>query len=88
MDEHTSYEQAFHNGYEKGKKDANKWIPVTERLPEDDGEVVLVCGIRKGIYTAEFRRHANYTWFHKLNSKCHHCEPTHWMPLPEPPKGE
>ena len=61
------------------------WIPVTERLPEE-GEIVLVCGSRKGIYTAEFRRSGEYHWFHKLNSKYHHCDPTHWMPLPEPPK--
>lgn len=64
-----------------------RWVSVEERLPEDEG-AVLVCGSRKGIYTAEFRRNGNYHWFHKLNSKCHHCDPTHWMPLPEPPKGE
>lgn len=60
------------------------WIPVSERLPEEEG-VVLVCGSRGGIYTAEFRRRGDYFWFHKLNSKCHHCEPTHWMPLPKRP---
>ena len=37
MDEHTSHEQAYKNGYEKGKQDAMKWIPVTERLPEKSG---------------------------------------------------
>lgn len=63
-----------------------KWIPVTERLP-GMGEVVLVYGKRGGIYTAEHNR--NGCWpgsFWKLNSKSHHCDPTHWMPLPEPPK--
>lgn len=81
--------------YEKGYDDAiaeleakSKWIPVTERLPEMDGTIVLVCGSRKGIYTAEFRRKYGRHWFHKMNSKNHHCEPTHWMPLPEAPKGE
>lgn len=58
-----------------------KWIPVTERLPED-GEVVLVYGTRGGIYTA----YANRGGWHKMNSKSHYCNPTHWMPLPEPPK--
>ena len=64
----------------------NLWIPVSERLP-GPGEVVLVYGKRGGIYTAEHNR--NGCWpgsFWKLNSKSHHCEPTHWMPLPEPPK--
>ena len=62
-----------------------KWIPVTERLPER-GQIVLVCGNRKGIYTAEFRIDGKYPYFHKLNSKTHWCKPTHWMPLPEAPK--
>lgn len=61
------------------------WIPVTERLPED-GETVLVYGSKGGIYTAWCnRRYENVGW-HKLNSKSHYCNPTHWMPLPEPPK--
>lgn len=62
----------------------SRWIPVTERLPER-GQIVLVCGSRKGIYTAEFRMDGKYPYFHKLNSKTHWCVPTHWMPLPEPP---
>lgn len=63
----------------------NGWIPVTERLPED-GETVLVYGSKGGIYTAWCnRRYTNVGW-HKLNSKSHYCNPTHWMPLPEPPK--
>lgn len=61
-----------------------KWIPVTERLPEA-GDTVLVYGSRGGVYTAYMCR--PHYW-HKLNSKSHYCKPTHWMPLPEPPKGE
>lgn len=68
-----------------------KWIPVTEQLPEECGRF-LVYGSRGGTYTAEFRKFSDfgseYPHWHKLNSKNHHCEPTHWMPLPEPPKGE
>ena len=67
---------------------AIEWIPVTERLPEEVGRF-LVYGNRGGIYTAEFRKFGDfggeYPHWHKLNSKSHYCEPTHWMPLPEPP---
>lgn len=63
-----------------------RWIPVTERLPEN-GKVVLVYGKRGGIYTAWCNRLYKNPGWHKLNSKSHYCEPTHWMPLPEPPKG-
>lgn len=73
--------------YDKGFRDGTpKWIPVEEDQPVD-GAVVLVYGKRGGIYTAEFMRNGGHYWFHKLNSKNHHCEPTHWMPLPEPPEG-
>ena len=60
----------------------NVWIPVSERLPERE-KVVLVCGSRGGIYTAFYK---GSRYWHKLNSRSHFCEPTHWMPLPEPPK--
>ena len=63
-----------------------RWIPVEERLP-GTGEIVLVYGKRGGIYTAEHNRSARWPGsFWKLNSKSHYCEPTHWMPLPEPPE--
>lgn len=61
----------------------NRWIPVTERLPEEE-EVVLVWG-GASVYTA--KRHNKYgelMWW-KMNSRWHYCNPTHWMPLPEQP---
>ena len=64
-----------------------KWIPVTERLPEA-GKTVLVYGNRGGTYTAYLEHGGEYPLWHKLNSKSHYCNPTHWMPLPEPPKEE
>jgi hypothetical protein len=62
-----------------------EWISVKERMPKED-EVVLVFGGRS-IYTAYYgeNRYGGIGW-HKLNSKYHNCNPTHWMPLPEPPK--
>ena len=62
----------------------SKWISVKERLPEE-GEVVLVFGGRS-IYTAIYGWRCGWYGWHKLNSKYHNCNPTHWMPLPEPPK--
>ena len=64
-----------------------KWVSVKDRLPED-GEIVLVCGSRGGVYTAVLNKPGQYKGWHKLNSKSHYCDPTHWMPLPQPPKGE
>ena len=72
------------------KIEPSVWIPVTERLPKY-GETVLVYGSQGGIYTARYER-ARTEWgrdsWWKLNSKSHICNPTHWMPLPQPPKEE
>lgn len=69
----------------------HQWINVNDRLPEREC-VALVCGKRGGIYTAEYRMFDIFgkkdPHWHKLNSKSHWCEPTHWMPLPKPPKEE
>lgn len=67
-----------------------KWIPVTERLPKY-GTPVLAYGSRGGIFVAKYERaraewDRDYWW--KLNSSIHVCNPTHWMPLPKPPKEE
>ena len=62
-----------------------RWIPVTERLPEQ-GMVVLACGKRhatSGQFQGAFSNDPHY-WLWRGSSKY----VTHWMPLPEPPKGE
>lgn len=50
------------------------------------GERVLVFG-GFTMYVAYYdkNRYGGESW-HKLNSKSHYCNPTHWMALPEPPK--
>lgn len=73
MDEHDITEQAYKNGYEQGKQDAVKWIPVTERLPE---KCKTVLGYDLFNDVDEY----GYTYPVKTV--------THWMPLPHPPKGE
>lgn len=62
-----------------------KWIPVSERLPEY-GKVVLACGKRhatSGQFQGAYPSDPHY-WFWRGCSKY----VTHWMPLPEAPKGE
>ena len=55
------------------------WISVKERLPED-GKRVLTYSERFGV---EIGAHRSYWATIPLIVS---FEPTHWMPLPEPPK--
>jgi len=64
---------------------APQWISVKDRLPEEDQEVL--------IYDWPFRftclfwksRESAFQW--EL-SNGRNCNPTHWMPLPNPPKDD
>ena len=66
-----------------------KWIPVTERLP--DYFSVFISAVRMPYREGLFVDSADFDPFAKtwLPSMCwgKGYEVTHWMPLPEPPKG-
>lgn len=70
------------------------WISVKEKLPENNQRVLAYCGKTKkyfvgNVMTRQFSD--GVRWRHEgakgamytVTSKV-----THWMPLPEPPKGE
>ena len=61
------------------ERDTHRWIPVTERLPEDRRTVLATVG---GVVCAAF--YGNYTWAEVETYSIFY--PTHWMPIPEPPK--
>ena len=111
MDQHTSHELAYKKGYseghEKGYKEGflrgleagkPKWIPVTERLPEDDlpkdskVKNIKVLGFYKtsmGVPVVRTQTRQKWRWHHRDEWIWGKTDPiTHWMPPPEPPKGE
>ena len=57
-----------------------EWISVEERLPEQDGKYLAYT--RKGFTVLSY--------YYALEGAFgfEHWDVTHWMPLPEPPKGE
>lgn len=62
-----------------------KWIPVTERLPESGKESVLIA-LRWGEVDIGWCEDGR--WRSEFVNEYEDGEVTHWMPLPEPPKGE
>ena len=77
-----------------------KWIPVTERLPEDDlpkgskvKQIKVLTALKSdnGVRTVRSQMRYRCTWYSDSEPwtwKYSGSKITHWMPLPEPPKGE
>ena len=70
-------------------REERRWIPVTERMPEI-GQKCLIAN-RESVVRGWLR--PDGVWktgvsSDELWSKFSLYPPTHWMPLPEPPKGE
>ena len=61
-----------------------KWIPVSERLPEDD----TICILTNGVSNAIGYRGKVLGWHLIWTDYLVESEVTHWMPLPHPPKEE
>ena len=59
-----------------------EWVSVDDRLPDDD-EVVIICTDKNFVYAGEL---IGDTWF--LDNDSWTATVTHWMPTPQPPKGE
>lgn len=57
-----------------------EWISVAERLPDEEEKYLVVLEGRITIQRFNPRDEINKTWWKNYIS--------HWMPLPEPPKGE
>ena len=76
-------------------KEANRWIPVTERLPDkelwehqklydDDLEVLVMIKGAKKATTLYYNEEGEF--YAPDGNGATFYKVTHWMPLPEPPK--
>ncbi len=77
---------------EEVTQEAPRWIPVGERMPPDDpGDQqssvrVMVFTKYGGIYCAWWSKELS-EWHDYYDELMRLAVVTHWMPLPEPPKG-
>ena len=60
------------------------WIPVEEKLPEDDDMVVITCRTKKGVRSVN-RAYYDGIFWHGIGSM---SGVVAWMPLPEPYRPE
>lgn len=70
-----------------------KWINVKDRIPPQDGTPFLGYDPKddEKIYVLIYARATNYSdeCYREAAGECYFTwNPTHWMPLPEPPKDE
>ena len=82
------YDRAqYEKGYADGRADAQKWISVEERLPEDGVDVIIHTDFRGGYVGCGYYRIVRDAWFTSQGILLA-SNVLHWRPLPEPPKGD
>lgn len=66
------------------EQEKRRWIPATERLPENiANRVLVVCERSNGVFYAHYEKPF---WINLETDKPFISTVTHWMPLPHPPK--
>lgn len=75
--------KAYDEGYADGLKANREWISVDERLPESR-KFVIACDEYGNVGEAYFyKKDGRFEWVDDEER----VFATHWMPLPEAPKG-
>ena len=64
-------------------REAQRWIPVTERLPPVPNRRVCICDLNAGLTFGS--PDACGQWWDSVTQERLHAV-THWMPLPAPPE--
>lgn len=86
-----AYDDGYKTGYEQARFDyEQKWIPVTERLPEDEQNVLVTYKTTDKIHPCQYHADGSKNPWYSYIDQCraHMNVVLAWMPLPEPYKGE
>ena len=87
IEDETSENTTQHREYTADLMIANgvtvqQWISVKDRLPDKGGSYLVFSSKSKTVFTAHYW--LGDRWSNRANGQFI----THWMPLPQPPKGE
>lgn len=77
-----SYTYEFFKMAIKALEQEPRWIPVTEKLPEESTAVLVWCPERKNIYCAYYNE--KHWWIFGAYWEGIEMKITAWMPLPQP----
>ena len=65
-----------------------EWISVDDRLPRTNVGVLVYTPRLKNIFEAFYRVDGKWEIFSYRGGEILNDKVTHWMPIPQPPKGE
>lgn len=88
LDSHHDFRKSIHKAMDKyAEQKTDNWISTKERLPEFDELVIVYCEIY-GRYTTTYEQimDTGYGNWRFVTGELGGLPPTHWQPLPEPPK--
>lgn len=65
-----------------------KWISVKDRLPEKSGYYLVFADIGRREVLSYSKKYQAFNAFDDVYSEEYVIPVSHWMPIPNPPKGE
>ena len=84
----------YEKGFQDGVESVQRWISVEDRLPNDEKPVLVYYGFMRNENASTGLRYTGTLSYFCFDHKPHWQHEstglivTHWMPLPESPKGE
>ena len=66
----------------------HEWISVDDRLPEESGYYLVFADIGRNEVLSYSKKYQAFNAYDDSYSESNVIPVTHWMPMPNPPKGE
>lgn len=64
----------------------SNWIKVADRLPEPENWAIVFANDHVNMMWYGLSNNGTMKWFYQGDIAKSYMRPTHWMPIPQPPK--